>query len=197
MGDKKIRSLVVPESTHSIGPDALIGCDSLKDVTFDGKTMEQVRNIISDSHDPDKRYYPWGANVGCVFHCSDGNITIDQNFPSTYKYVVNFSGNANDARVVPVNQKYVNYNSPYGELPMAYRPWYVLIGWFTEPIGGRKVEPSTKSSGIDETLYAHWRKASNMREIPEIQEKFRRINEAYPVSWDFNTGIDDDEDVPH
>ena len=68
------------------------------------------------------------------------------------QYKVSFNPNGGS---VDVFMKKVTYGGQYGELPIAERPGYAFLGWYTET--GRKVNPTGKvgtTSNI--TLYARW-----------------------------------------
>jgi uncharacterized repeat protein (TIGR02543 family) len=61
--------------------------------------------------------------------------------------------NANGGTPVPASRA-LNSGSPY-PLPSVAKPGYVFNGWFTEPNGGNKIEPSMKVTDHC-TLYAVW-----------------------------------------
>ena len=65
-------------------------------------------------------------------------VTFDPNYPGVSTF-----------------DKEVNIGKAIGELPVATRPGYKLLGWYTNPINGTKV---TSDTIIDDsiTLYAHW-----------------------------------------
>ena len=57
--------------------------------------------------------------------------------------------------------KTVQYNRPYGALPVATQTGYNFLGWFTERSGGTQVTDTTKMTRTaDHTLFAHWKKAA-------------------------------------
>lgn len=54
-------------------------------------------------------------------------------------------------------EKKVYPGETYGELPTPYYDGYILLGWFTEPIGGEEITPNTAfTHNTDQTLYAQW-----------------------------------------
>lgn len=53
--------------------------------------------------------------------------------------------------------KKVAYDSAYGELPSASKKGYTFDGWFTQEVGGTKIEPTDiMSETSDKTVYAHY-----------------------------------------
>lgn len=62
-----LTSVTIPNSVTSIGNGAFVGCTNLTSLTFLGKTMATVQDMGN---------YSWELlGGGCVFHCTDGNIT--------------------------------------------------------------------------------------------------------------------------
>ena len=72
----------------------------------------------------------------------------------TDKQVTTFSGNGGS----PAAQTVTNtIRAKYGELPVARRTGYALIGWFTAAEGGSRVTANTTVTAVAaRTLYAHW-----------------------------------------
>lgn len=68
-GAEGMTDIEIPSSVSSIGSDAFFGCHMLSSVTFDGKTLEQVKAMEN---------YSWGLQKGCVIHCTDGDIVIGE-----------------------------------------------------------------------------------------------------------------------
>ena len=66
-------------------------------------------------------------------------VTFDPNYPGVSTF-----------------DRKVNSNQAIGELPVATRPGYSLVGWFTDPVNGTQISPSTIFDE-DTRLYAHWR----------------------------------------
>ena len=54
-----LSTLTIPSSVESIGENAFYNCSSLTDVTFNGKTLEQVRAM---------NQYPWGISDTSIIH---------------------------------------------------------------------------------------------------------------------------------
>ncbi len=63
-----------------------------------------------------------------------------------------------------IDDRYVGKGQTYGELPTpAKREGYIFDGWYTAPEGGEYVSSKTKFTlDNNQTLYAHWKKASKI-----------------------------------
>lgn len=48
------------------------------------------------------------------------------------------------------------YNNPLGTLETPTRSGYTFNGWFTAPVGGSKIDATTKVPSSNTTYYAHW-----------------------------------------
>ncbi len=58
---------------------------------------------------------------------------------------------------VSATSQSVTYGGTYGTLPTPTRTGYAFAGWFTAPVGGAKVESTTKAQRAEaHTLYAQW-----------------------------------------
>jgi len=55
----------------------------------------------------------------------------------------------------PLERTVVQKGQPLERLPEARREGYTFLGWFTEPVGGRRVTEDTPVNG-NVTYYAHW-----------------------------------------
>ena len=68
------------------------------------------------------------------------------------QYTVKFDGNggSNGTDIT------ADYDSELATLPTSSRAGYTFAGWYTEKIGGTKVETTTKVPAKDVTYYAHW-----------------------------------------
>ena len=54
---------------------------------------------------------------------------------------------------------YVTYGTAYGDLGTPRKSGYQFLGWYTAPVGGKKITKKTKmTTANDHTLYAHWKK---------------------------------------
>lgn len=64
----------------------------------------------------------------------------------------------NGGRISPYSaEKKIYSGAVYGELPEPIREGYAFLGWFTEPEGGTKLQPTDMVTVIDDqTVYAHW-----------------------------------------
>ena len=71
------------------------------------------------------------------------------------EYTVTFDANGGtDANPA---SKEVTFDAAYGELAATSREGYTFDGWFTEKVGGTKVESTTVvATANNHTLYAHW-----------------------------------------
>lgn len=71
-------------------------------------------------------------------------------------YTITFNANGG---TTPTSSKEVTLGSTYGTLPTPTRTGYTFNGWYTEVIGGDRIQStSTVSISADQTLYAHWEK---------------------------------------
>lgn len=58
---------------------------------------------------------------------------------------------------VTKSNKYIVYDSVYGELETPTREGYTFEGWYTSANGGKQITEDTKVEAIsDHTIYAHW-----------------------------------------
>ncbi len=65
----------------------------------------------------------------------------------------------------------VVYGGSYGDLPMASKRGHTFNGWYTNAVGGEKIEPASEVAiPGDHVLYAHW-----------------TVN-SYTLNWDLNGG---------
>lgn len=72
-------------------------------------------------------------------------------------YTVILDVNGGDASSLPFPTVDVMCNKFYGELPTPKKTGYVLDGWFTERVGGKKVASGDRVTIInDHTLFAQW-----------------------------------------
>lgn len=81
-----------------------------------------------------------------------GRVTISyQILTLTVSFDVNYTGGSN-----PANQT-VLYYSTYGTLPTVTRDNHIFLGWFTDVMGGTRVNADDQCTYTqDVTLYAHW-----------------------------------------
>ena len=54
-----LTSVTIPNSVTSIGGNTFYDCNDLDNLTFIGKTLEQVKNIVDVNGN---KQYPWGIN---------------------------------------------------------------------------------------------------------------------------------------
>lgn len=66
LGDGALESIVIPQSVETIGEKAFFNCTKLKTVTFEGKTLDAVKNNLAT----------WGFTSGATIKCSDQEYTI-------------------------------------------------------------------------------------------------------------------------
>jgi uncharacterized repeat protein (TIGR02543 family) len=75
--------------------------------------------------------------------------------PDSNTITVTFDANGG-SEPVPTSKE-VTYGERYGPLATTDREGYTFAGWFTDPISGTRVTPSTfVTIAADHTLYAHW-----------------------------------------
>ncbi|MCH5320895.1 MAG: InlB B-repeat-containing protein, partial [Eubacterium sp.] len=143
-------------------------------VTFDANGGEcDVKSKTVYSHNsygelptPTKEGYTFGGwyyNERLISSFSDvGEEPIDHTLTAKWIPVnVTVSFNANGGKIssnndISITQRY-GYMTAYGSFPEAAREGYRLVGWYTEPVGGIKVEETDIVDYLDGiTLYAHW-----------------------------------------
>lgn len=77
----KLTSITLASTVERVAGNAFSGCTALTSVTFQGKTMQQVRELGYPStgttyFGPQARAYPFGLPTGCQITCSDGTFTV-------------------------------------------------------------------------------------------------------------------------
>ena len=65
-------------------------------------------------------------------------------------------------------------------MPIPVKDEYIFDGWYTEEIGGVKVDSSYQPTG-DVTLYAHWNEAKKIVFYIDIKELNATLGEEFPV----------------
>lgn len=67
-------------SVGMLGYDAFSGCTGITNVTFTGRTKESVQSLVGISgacfNGRGRRSCPFGLPVGCIIHCSDGDLRV-------------------------------------------------------------------------------------------------------------------------
>ncbi len=143
---------------------------NIKDVVFcrlrqNGNNIEVVRD-----------YYENDMPVGVIVvktiplptDIKERNVTFDSNYSggntTSSKYISNY------------------WTDGDGSFDEPTRDDWVFGGWYTEKVGGTKVENFEEISGNDVTLYAHWWGAWSISEDPTLTEngKIVRSLEGYP-----------------
>lgn len=81
LGCTKLTSVTITSTVERVGRSAFSGCTALMSVTFQGKTMQQVRELGTPSLGvtyigSSAQAYPFGLPSGCQITCSDGVITV-------------------------------------------------------------------------------------------------------------------------
>lgn len=82
--------------------------------------------------------------------------TLYAHWTTKTEFLLSFDPNG--GRISPYSaEKTVYSGDVYGQLPEPLRSGYAFLGWFTEPEGGRQIQPTDMVTVIDDTtLYAHW-----------------------------------------
>lgn len=143
---------------------------NIKDVVFcrlrqNGNNIEVVRD-----------YYENDMPVGVIVvktiplptDIKERNVTFDSNYSggntTSSKYISNY------------------WTDGDGSFDEPTKDDWVFGGWYTEKVGGTKVENFEEISGDDVTLYAHWWGAWSISEDPTLTEsgKIIRSLEGYP-----------------
>ena len=98
------------------------------------------------------------------------------------KYIVLFDPNGGK---VSQNSSIVAYGGQYGTLPTPTRGEYTFSGWFTEEVGGEKIESGAALKILkDHTLYAHW-----TNDKRTIRFMVNGGSECKPITQNYNTEI--------
>ncbi len=143
---------------------------NIKDVVFcrlrqNGNNIEVVRDYYEND-------MPAGVivvkTIPLPTDIKERNVTFDSNYSggntTSSKYISNY------------------WTDGDGSLDEPTRDDWVFGGWYTEKVGGTKVENFEEISGDDVTLYAHWWGAWSISEDPTLTEsgKIIRSLEGYP-----------------
>lgn len=112
----------------------------------------------------DHMFSGWYTEAGeLITEASIVSISEDHKLVARWKLLdevdkivkVNFDGNGG---VVSAISKNVLYNDVYGILPVAEKPGYELIGWYTKADGGELITSDTIVKNMEEhSLYARWK----------------------------------------
>lgn len=94
----------------------------------------------------------------------DEEYTVDHTLIAMWepiKIPITFSANGglmNKGGDASLTENY-NYMQPFSNFPVASRVGYRFIGWYTEPVGGKKIEEADIVDFLDTAIYyAHWEK---------------------------------------
>lgn len=88
----------------------------------------------------------------------NGGKSVTKSITMTFPFTVTF--NPNGGSVSPTT-KTVNYGSTYGTLPTPTLSRYNFLGWYTAATGGNRITSGTTVSiTANQTLYAHWERAT-------------------------------------
>lgn len=111
---------------------------------------------------PIKNGYTFTGWVGSNGQTPSKNVVIPKGSTGEKNYTAKWAKNsytlkfdANGGSVTPTS-KTVPFGDAYGNLPTPTRAEFTFNGWFTEKIGGTKVDQSTVMGAASKTLYAHW-----------------------------------------
>lgn len=121
---------------------------------------------------------PSGANVYEVVVSPDGSSV----FPLFYDRVrctVRYDANGGSMRDMSTT---VAYGGRYAVMPTANRAGYTLLGWYTAPNGGTRVQAGDVwTAAQDVTLYAHW---TPVGDTPYTVYHLTQNLRDNTVSWD-------------
>ena len=142
----------------------------IKDVVF--CRIRQIGNNIEVVIDCYENDIPTGVivvkTIPLPTDIKERNVTFDSNYSggntTSSKYISNY------------------WTDGDGSFDEPTRDDWVFGGWYTEKVGGTKVENFEEISGDDVTLYAHWWGAWSISEDPTLTEngKIVRSLEGYP-----------------
>lgn len=142
----------------------------IKDVIF--YRIRQIGNNIEVVIDCYENDIPTGVivvkTIPLPTDIKERNVTFDSNYSggntTSSKYISNY------------------WTDGDGSFDEPTRDDWVFGGWYTEKVGGTKVENFEEISGDDVTLYAHWWGAWSISEDPTLTEsgKIIRSLEGYP-----------------
>ncbi|MBR5659376.1 MAG: InlB B-repeat-containing protein [Lachnospiraceae bacterium] len=75
---------------------------------------------------------------------------------------------------------YITYGTPYGHLETPEKAGYKFLGWYTAPIGGKKITSKTKmATANNHTLYAHWKEKAKCTVTIKYQGKTFKSEKIY------------------
>lgn len=97
--------------------------------------------------------YTNAQSVSNLTATNNGTVTLYAVW-SINTITIGFDATTNGGTVTPTSMK-INWGTKINPLPVASRPYYVFLGWYTAPTGGTKITTSTVfKSG--QTLYAQF-----------------------------------------
>lgn len=121
-----------------------------------------------------------GVLDGRYFEMGLEDTTITANW-KLGEYLVTFNAKGGS---VAVSTKKVTYTETYGELPIPTKSGYLFLGWYTDEIGGEKIENDTVVTiGKKHTLYARW-KVKTVSDLAFMSENLNDTCEMYDDGTD-------------
>ncbi len=153
---RNIKEIFIPDNVESIGAQAFAGCEVLATVVV----SERIESIgydafsycprLADAWLPDHlRYDEMGYDS---FYREDAEVALHYYQGVMNTFSVSFEDAAVSRRIPSLDGKAL---MSVGALPVPTRPHCKFLGWFTEPVGGKRVLASTMVTE-DAAFYAHW-----------------------------------------
>ena len=99
---------------------------------------------------------------------------------------INFSPKENIGDAIAKDVTLKKSGSAIGTLPELNRIGYTFDGWFTEPVGGIKVEETSIMPSKNQKIYAHWTSVSSTRDSVKVKfyrNKSSSDNETKTVAY--------------
>lgn len=129
----------------------------------------------------------YGLNAGHQSQVNNwaGDINFARQKLRTKSVIVTFEYNGGTGNP---KRRTIPYGNAYGTLPQPTKEGYRFVGWYTENVGGEKIESTTKVLTIEKhTLYARW--DDGKADYTAVEEAIAKI------PHDISSGIYTEESV--
>ncbi len=161
IGDSTILNYKVKNTSTQYDANVSINCtnnaEEYVEITssFDGKTIPLAEAVKMSAQEVKSGYINAKLTKAYVGEDKEIKITcslvVNAESKEGYSYTVNFDSDGGSS----IEDKIVNYQETYGELPTPEKEGYVFLGWYDE--NDKKIESKTeiKDKG-NKTLHAKW-----------------------------------------
>ena len=79
-------------------------------------------------------------------------------------------------RLERIQNANIGYGNTFGTLPTPARTGYTFAGWYTDPVGGKKINTTDKAPSQNTTYYAHW---TPINYTQTIQVRFENVDGTF------------------